>query len=87
MASKTCAKVDCGKPGMWHPVLLLRVHMGHQPAPALMNIVVCDHHKKVCTTDDFLTDQGWKQICAGFKQIGRQEPTRELTELAWEADS
>lgn len=79
-----CGRDGCAKPGIWYPVLVLRAHGGE--AGVVLALKVCERHRKALGVEDFVTEQGWREICAGAARIGRPEPDRALTTLEWTLD-
>ncbi len=51
------------------------------PVPAWLGLYLCDAHKKETRVEDIVTDEGWTQICEGFKKARRVLPKRKLTQL------
>lgn len=49
-----------------------------------MSLNVCDACMDKTTVDDLLSDEGWATLVAAIASIGKVEPERKLTQLAWE---
>jgi hypothetical protein len=88
--SLPCGRKDggeaCPNPGIWQPVLLIYapyIHGFNEPVRAALGLAVCGEHKDSAVVADFLSDEGWAQIADGFRQIGRVDPDRRRTQLAW----
>lgn len=62
---RACCFKDCQKP----------------PARAVCAIPTCDAHRPDVTLDYLLTDEGWAQIQAMFRRVGRVCPNRADTQL------
>lgn len=55
----------------------------HPPARGEASIRLCDACRKKTKVEDLLTDEGFKQVCAAFKQIGSAMPDRSRTQIDW----
>jgi len=77
--------VPCTRPARWRVVFLLfadrREHGDHPPARGETTISVCDEHKATVKPADFISDEGWATICAGFKLANKAPPVRKATRL------
>ena len=80
-----CDRKDCRGHGAWMPVLNITVK-GYRgpPAQAIVNLRICDTCRPKLTVADFVSDEGWVMICAGFRAQGKATPTRKLTKLTWQ---
>lgn len=81
-----CARADCGKPATKRPVLSFAAKvLPHGPrARGELGIGLCDQHA-VADPAEFVTDEGWAQICAGMAAMGRAEPDRDTLRIEFEA--
>lgn len=75
-----CNKVGCTNLADFNVQFALRVHANHQPAISSPIVQVCKDHNDV-EWKDVYTDEGWKQICEGFKAMGRMAPKVEFSYL------
>jgi hypothetical protein len=83
-----CDRVDpkgvrCPKVGTWKPVLILRVHGGHEPARCEVGLAVCDEHRQKEAVDDLLDEGMWESVASAFRATGKALPRRELTRIEW----
>ncbi len=84
-----CSLIGCEDEAKHHPVLLLfhyskngrSITYSKKPAEAVLDLGLCDSHAKRATADQFISAEGWEQVCAGFAKIGKAMPTRHLTKL------
>lgn len=82
----TCAKKGCTKEAKWHPVLLFYAPKElHCPVPlqSVLSIGICQECQSTAKTTDFLSEDGWLQICASVAALGKVKPKQSLTRLAW----
>lgn len=74
----------CGKDATRALKLLFYKSEDTVPAPAFINLSVCeDHRMPDKEVEEFLT-MNWEALCVGFEQVGQQAPKRELTKWSWE---
>lgn len=77
---RNCGKKGCASLARWQVVLEFRSPLAPQyPATAFIDLALCDGHKESSTAEDFITDEGWGQICAGLAAAKKAQPRRDLT--------
>lgn len=77
-------------PGLKTPVLLgwARVERDHPPSRMVLEgLALCEPCAEAATPSDFISDEGWEQIVAAHRAMGKADPIREATGLAWEMTS
>jgi hypothetical protein len=77
---------DCDQVAVWAGHFVLYAPPPYPPsacAPSNDFLYLCDEHRHETKVEDVLTDEGWKQIAAGFVRAGLVEPCRERTELVF----
>lgn len=52
-------------------------------APAHLGMMFCDDCREKRVAQDFIADEGWAQITSAFRALGKADPVRARTELAW----
>jgi len=85
-AGPPCAKKDCGGPARWRVGLVLRAPAPHDdapPVPAWLGLALCDACRATATAEDFISNQGWAMVQAGFMATGHMKPDRVRTSLDW----
>lgn len=81
---QTCSRVGCTHPGIWHPVLILRPKGYEGPgARAALPLVICAEHRMTMEAEDLIAEKGWDSICETFRRLGKAEPDRESTSIAF----
>lgn len=81
---KTCNRNGCGEPSKWQIALVFFAAghtQAHQGLVAEMGLALCDVHGKAATAADFLTDEGFAQVCHAMRMIGKAAPERALTKV------
>lgn len=80
-----CARVGCGKPATWFPMLRLfaRGFKYAPPASMLMELPTCEACTKTTPVESLVTDQSWATIQQIFEAGGKAEPDRIRTQIAW----
>ena len=73
-----CSHEDCDEEAILLPQLLYWVHPQYEPAEGTLGLPLCKEHA-VGDAEDYITDEGWRSLCAGTIFIGRQPPNRSLT--------
>ena len=76
--NEPCSRKGCPKNGLWHPVMLLRAPLDYGETPpvrAVIGLKVCDDHK-FPDPKEWITDEGWAQIEAGFRSQSFVIPDR-----------
>lgn len=77
-----CIKKSCDRPGTKKIALLLFSSPDGVPSTLMFNgVLVCPECSKDMKAEDLTTDEGWAQIVDCFKQVGREEPVRELSKV------
>lgn len=82
-----CDKLNCTNGGIYKPVLLFYAPKEYnfpEPIKCILGLKICLEHKKSGTVDDFLSNEGWIQLCERIAGIGKVIPDRKLTKLTWE---
>jgi hypothetical protein len=82
----TCAKLGCTNPAAWHPCLLIYPPARYNspvPIQSILSIGICTSCKDASKLEDFLGDEGWRQITDQLAKMGLVAPDRKLTKLAW----
>jgi hypothetical protein len=73
--------------GIYHPMLMLPAPFPHHKpggeAQIITTIPICEMHRRQLTARDFIADEGWEQLCDGFRQIGKMEPDRDKVWIKW----
>lgn len=83
--AETCSVKDCAGPSAFLPVLGLRSSTtDHEIMAKIPNRPVCNLHRELLTTKDFLSDEGWVKIVRHMKEAGKPAPSKNLVRLAWE---
>lgn len=83
---KNCDKRGCLRPAAWSPCLLLYVPTSYhcpEPIHAALNLGICDECSGESKAEDFISEEGWEQICDSLKAAGKVRPDRKLTKIAW----
>lgn len=81
-----CDRQDCQNEGAYHPVLLLyapRKYNINDPIKSILSINVCEEHVKEDKLENFLSNEGWIQLCEAIASIGKVLPERSRTQLSW----
>lgn len=80
-----CGRAGCERIALWRPVLLLRPPrpLVNGTASAELPLKVCDTCRMTTGVEDYVTDEGWQQICEGFHSVGRPPPERSRTTIEW----
>ena len=84
--TEPCVRKGCGQEGTWFPLLLLRAPLDYgdmQPVGAFLGVRVCDDHK-LTDPKEWITDEGWAQIEAGFCAVFRVLPDRGRVQVMFE---
>lgn len=81
----SCGKTGCPNEGRWYPTFIVPPpkKLRGESARGLVNLPLCDEHTRGVPLSDFLTDEGWAQIEAGFTSAGYAKPKREIVTLGW----
>lgn len=80
---KTCARVGCASDGTHLPVIEMRWKPYGSSHDATWGLLVCADCTKHVTLDDLVDADAWAQLVAMLRALGKPEPQRELTTLAW----
>jgi len=81
--NKKCQMNQCEREGEWMPILEFRAGENKPPAPCALGLPICTFHKERSTVEDFLSDEGFKQVCDTMRAHGYEQPVRSLTSLRW----
>lgn len=88
---RCCRKMPDGTPcpgeGIAQPVLLIyapKKYGNCSPIKAALGLAVCQKHERSARVEDFVSDDGWKQIENEFAAVGRVLPDRSRTQLAFQ---
>lgn len=83
-----CAKVNCQLEfNCMFPVLLIWAKgipkSAGKPIEMVIGIPVCGRCQRTARAKDYMTDEGWSDLCARLKIIGKAEPDRDTMGLRW----
>jgi len=82
-----CDKTGCSNDAKYHPSLLLFApykYNCNDPIRTILSLEICEDHKISASLDDFLSNEGWIQLCEMISKAGRVIPERKRTKLTWE---
>ena len=80
-----CYLDPCTNPGIWQPILNLKTRSNGAITPLRFKTIrVCDEHKKDCTVDSFLSNEGFDKLARHLRDAGKPVPQHRLTSLSWE---
>ena len=82
-AVEHCATKGCREQAKHMVVIVMPPPRGSHPNPEAVaitayvrSLVLCEKHREV-TTDDVISDEGWRRLVTGLRAIGRIVPRRE----------
>lgn len=82
-----CDKSNCTNDARYHPVLLLyapRKYNLNQPIKSILSLEICQDCMEKAILDDFISNEGWIQICEMIDKAGKILPDRSRSQLAFD---
>lgn len=80
-----CDQKGCEARSTVRPILLFFAPWPNDcPAKGVLGREYCADHGRALCVDQFITDEGWLQLCAGFDRVGKVRPERARVALELE---
>ena len=75
----------CKNAPRWFPVLVLLNERAERIATCMVNLKICDVHRRILAPTDFITDDGWERIVLNLDRAQAGFPIRDKTTFTFEA--